>query len=238
MDNGAQAEVTQLDREAAWPGVKARWAAWCWFESNPLHDVKNKKKAPERIPTDPPIYDLRMTYTLTGTCRCCGVVDAETTPGTHQKGCPVPILEDLRYCLEIEVDRRGVTANATGSSLLQAAEGLYAQFEDAGVNWEPDTSGQADGETDIYTPIKAYVMAKAAVTGRQIHACMVQVDEQAQANHKAMLDAFAVMGLTAERRDRLGEVDKRREIYTDAGYEQVRNDILNDPKYANLPPIE
>lgn len=200
--------------------------------------MKKNKKLPDRVLTDPPIYDPRMVYTLIGACRCCGVADAETTPNIHRQGCPVPILESLVYCLEIEVDRRGVTASATGSSLRQAAEGLYSQYEDAGVEYRIDTSGLADGEPDIYTPIKAYVVAKADLTGRQIHACMVQVEEQAEANHKAITDAFAVMNLTHERRDRLGEVDKRREIYTDAGYAQVRGDILNDPRYEILPPYE
>lgn len=198
----------------------------------------NNKKTPEHVLTDPPLYDPWMVYTITGTCRCCGVVDAETRSGTHWQGCPVPILESLEYRLSVEVGRHGPFIHGDGKDLQDAAQNLSSQFEDVGYEYRADFSGEADGEPDIYCPARASLTGTVSVSARQIHACIQRAEDGFAETAREMEQARTRVQRTQDRKRLMTTLESRKDRFTEEGYQAARAEILNDPAFADLPPYK
>lgn len=188
---------------------------------------------PDPFPTDPPIFDPGLLFDVDGarlTCRCCReVIDLAyaDVPDKHADGCPARALLGLRYVAWIEgrdvheAWRPLGTIEATCLDELTAkiaarVENIHEWDVELRVGYDPELG--ASIHAGVETAQKA--RAEAETQRRR--------DEEERGRR-------LTRGFT--RLKRLADLEVLRPDLTPEGYERQRRAILDDPEFAELPPI-
>lgn len=181
--------------------------------------------------TDPPIYDPGLAVTPAGVCLCC-LINLKIAP--HQYGCPIKVVETLKYRVTHNGDRytpktsvdsvnpRPALVNLLGMLDEDGhLDGLLEQYEGEDEDaWESAFQVEIVGSTDVeVTPLVPH-----AIEARRAE----REEEQRQQ---------AIRRLGPERAGLLRELEANRSLYSTKGYQTMRDRILKDPKYKDLPEV-
>lgn len=177
------------------------------------------------MPLNPALFDIGMAYYPGGkVCRVC-----DTTPeGNHGVGCPVPWMEKLEFRVEACGDSRGYRrTEGTGTDLFVIADELQT---DDRMFWELGFSRMPARDIPYVT-----VTLSAEVPLDQVFRDAV---DEARVRQEAEENESEADLLTVERGKRIKDIDSQREMYTALGYASKIQEILGDPRYKDLPPLE